>query len=384
MKARYNPSIVCSMCSYDANLPTASHCEICNQPLKRDQSPLNVFTISLGLLVGLLLLSGGLYFLGKSRITSPTTASKLISPGTTPATNSPQAANSSTASEIRYYNSMSEVQNVPEGLFNYGGSIVFAALTAGGMNDAIAIAHPQFRLRYVEPFSGMPGSGAGIAMLLDGELSFAQSTWPVKDADYEKAQKRGLSLEQVPVGIDGVVFFTNPQLPVKGLAIDQLQDIYTGKVTNWQQVGGPNLPIVAVALDPKVTASMSLLLSGLANPKLGSRVQIARDYTSSIRKVASTPGSISYASAASVITQKTIRPLPLAKAKSNQYVEPFINNQVNTQAFRDGSYPFTRQLFVVLSHKGKPDYQAGVAYTNLLLSREGQKIIEKAGFVPLR
>lgn len=383
MKARYNPSAVCPMCSYDANLPTAAHCEICNQPLKSVRSPFNIFTIGLSLLVGLLLLSGGLYFLGKNRITSPTTASKLISPDTTTATKS-LAANSSIASEIRYYNTMSEVQNVPDGLFNYGGSIVFAALTASGMNEAIAQAHPQFRLRYVEPFSGMPGSGAGIALLLDGELSFAQSTWPVKDADYEKARKRGLSLEQIPVGIDGVVFFTNPQLPVKGLAIDQLQDIYTGKVTNWNQVGGPNLPIVAVALDPKVTASMSLLLSGLANPKLGPRVQIARDYTSSIRKVASTPGSISYASAASVITQRTIRPISLAKAKSNQYVEPFINNRVNTQAFRDGSYPFTRQLFVVLSHKGKPDYQAGVAYTNLLLSREGQKIIEQAGFVPLR
>lgn len=148
--------------------------------------------------------------------------------------------------------------------------------------------------------------------------------------------------------------------------------------------GGMNEPIVVVASDPKVTASMSLLLSGLANPKLGSRVQIAREYTSSIHKVASTPDSISYGSATSVIAQRTIRPLSLAKAKSNRYVEPFIDNRVNTQAFRDRSYPFTRQLFVVLSHKGKPDYQAAVAYTNLLLSKEGQKTIEQAGFVPLR
>ncbi len=196
------------------------------------------------MLVGLLLLSGGFYFLGKNRLPSPTTASKISSPVVTPATKSPQVANSPIASpEIQYFNSMSEVQNVPDGLFNYGGSLVFAALTAGGMNDAISQTHPQFRLRYVEPLNGKPGSGAGIAMLLDGELSFAQNSLPLKDADYEKARKRGLSLEQIPVGIDGVVFFSNPQLPIKGLAIDQLQAIYTGKVTNWQQVGGPNLPL---------------------------------------------------------------------------------------------------------------------------------------------
>ncbi len=46
MKARYDPSVVCRMCSYDANLATASHCEICNQPLKRDRiSPGRFFTI---------------------------------------------------------------------------------------------------------------------------------------------------------------------------------------------------------------------------------------------------------------------------------------------------------------------------------------------------
>lgn len=386
MKTRYQPSVVCQKCSYDANLPGAANCEICKQPLARDRvSPSNILTIGLGLLSGLLLLGGGMYFLAKNYFTSPPATNQVIAPVATPIAESPQSVSSpATTPKIQYYNSMSEVQNVPDGLFNYGGSIIFAALTAGGMNRAIAQAHPQFHLRYVEPLNGMPGSGAGIAMLLDGKLSFAQTSLPLKDADYDKARKRGLSLEQIPVAIDGVVFFTNRQLTVKGLALNQLQAIYTGQVTNWKQVGGPNLPIVAVARDPKVTGTMSILLDGLANQKVDSRVQITRDYTSSIRKVASTPGSISYASAASVSTQQTIRPLPIAKANSNQYVEPFINTKINAQAFRDGSYPFTRQLYVVLSYKGTPEYQAGVAYTNLLMSKQGQKIIEQAGFVPLR
>ena len=395
MKAPYKQSLVCRMCSYDANLPTASYCEICQQSLKSDRYSLPLLPLA-GALVALLL-AGGFYFLSK-QINSPTSNNQISSPVTTAAPESPIASPINTlatesphattspvaASEFQYYNSMSEVKNVPDGLFNYGGSIVFAALTAKGMNEAISQAHPQFRLRYVEPSNGNPGSRAGVNLLLNGELSFAHTSSPLKDDDYDKANKRGVSLDQVPVAIDGIVFFTNPQLPVQGLSIDQLQAIYTGKLTNWQQVGGSNLPIVAIALNPKLTSAINILLDGLANKNLGSKVQIVRDYTASIRKVAATPGSISYASAASIMNQKSIRPLPIAKAKSNQYVEPYSDGHINTQAFRDSSYPLTRQLFVVLSHKGKPEYQAGVAYTNLLLSKEGQKIIEQAGFVPLR
>jgi phosphate transport system substrate-binding protein len=57
---------------------------------------------------------------------------------------------------------------------------------------------------------------------------------------------------------------------------------------------------------------------------------------------------------------------------------------VNEAAFADGSYPVTRRLFVILKRDGKLDEQAGVAYANLLLSDEGQALVKKAGFVPIR
>lgn len=386
MKAAHNLSVICPNCSYDANLPTATHCEICNQPLRRDR-PKSSRNLKLGWIlgIGLLLLFGELYFLGRNYLASQTTASNLSSPIATPAPNSQPVTNNLTSSvEIRHYDLMTEVPNVPDGVFNYGGAVVFAALTARGMNDAIERSHPQFRLRYVAPVNGKPNSRAGIAMLLDGELSFAQTVLPLKEVDYEQAQKRGIILEQVPVAIDQIVFFTSPQLPVNRLTVSELQAIYTGKVKNWNQLGGPNLAIVAVALDPKISSTISILLNRLENPELSPEIQVVGDYTTAIRQVAATPGAISYGSAASVMNQQTIGPLLIAKDKSTQYVEPFINSQINAKVFRDGSYPLTRQLFVVLSHKGKPQYQAGVAYTNFLLSKEGQKIVEQAGFVPIR
>jgi serine/threonine protein kinase len=284
--------------------------------------------------------------------------------------------------ELQIRASMQEVQNVPSGLFNYGGSPAFAALTAYGMNDAISRAHPEYRLRYTEPPSGKPGSGTGIDMLINGELSIAQSARPLEDSDYDKAKLRGLSLKQVPVAIDGVVYYTHPGLNLPGLAVDQLQAIYRGEVTNWQQVGGPNLTITPIGLDPKITSSLKLLLGG---DNIGSNVEIVRDFTTAQRKVARTPGGISYASAPLVVNQQTIRPIALAKAKSTNYVQPFTAEmQVNVAAFRDGSYPMTRRFFIVIRRDGSSDEKAGSAYINMLLSEEGQAIIKKAGYAAIR
>ncbi|MGL5921428.1 MAG: protein kinase domain-containing protein [Chroococcidiopsis sp.] len=296
----------------------------------------------------------------------------------------PVPAELADTSGLQLRNSMQEVQNVPSGLFNYGGAHTFAALTAAGMNDAIAKSHPEFNLRYTEPFNGEPGSGTGIKMLIDGELGIAQSARSLEEDDYNKAKARGLSLEQIPVAIDGVIFYTNVSLPVAGLSIDQLQAIFRGKVTNWQQVGGPNVPIAPVGLDPKTTSVLKLLLGG-DGKDIGSNVQIVRDYTTAIRKVAATSGGISYGSAPIFANQKSIRPIALAKANTKQYVQPLTENkQVNTQAFLDGTYPMTRRLFIIIRRDRSVDETAGIAYTNMLLSKEGQAIVKQSGFVPIR
>lgn len=285
-------------------------------------------------------------------------------------------------SDLQLKDSMQAVQKVPSGLFNYAGAPAFAALTAQGMNDAMSQAHPGFRLRYTEPPAGSPGSGTAINMLINGETSLAQSARTLEDEDYNKAKARGFSLEQIPIAIDGVVYYTNPGLNIPGLSVDQLQAIFQGKVTNWEQVGGPNLKIEPVGLDPKITSALKLLLG---NDEIGSNVEVVRDFTSAIRKVARTPGGISYASAPLVVNQQTIRPIAIAKAGSTDYIQPFSGDkQVNAKAFKDGSYPMTRRFFIVIRRDGSIDEQAGIAYINMVLSREGQDIVEQAGYVAIR
>jgi phosphate transport system substrate-binding protein len=374
--------LVCRKCSYDANPVTATHCEICRHPLKQNsvsskkllsrfRGKPSIFWVGLALLL-LLPIGRGLLFLMDRRSPNRTSISTIFS-------------NISHSPDIRLYNSMQEVQNVPEGLFNYSSSPQFAALTSHGMNEAITQAHPKFRLRYAEPYNNIPGSSTVIAMLIRNLLSFGQTARPIEDIEYSQAKNHNFTLEQVPIGFDGIAFYTHRDLAITGLSIDQLQAIFMGKVTNWKELGGPDLPIVPISLDPETNSSIKYLFANVEGAKLGSNVQIERDYTTQTRQVASTPGAISYGSMPIVANQQSIRPIGLARGDSNQYVQPITpNRQVNTAAIRDGSYPLTRRLFVVIRRDGLLDEQAGVAYANLLLSKEGQRLIDQAGFVSIR
>ncbi|NJM64557.1 MAG: hypothetical protein HC851_02245 [Acaryochloris sp. RU_4_1] len=370
-----NQTLICRYCGYDANPDIATHCEICNQPLSVSQDSSRLASSKRSsafrwgtLLVGLLILGGGGYLLWKNnRVSSPTTPSVSLTP------------------ELGLYNSMQAVKNVPAGLFEYGGALLFAALTTQGMNDAITTAHPGFQLRYREPLNSNPGTNAGITMLIDEQLSFAHSTRSLKDAELDRARSRGFALEQVAVALDGLAFYTHPAVDLQGLSIQQLQDIFLGKITNWRAVGGPDLEIVPILPDPKTINLFDQLFEGKKEVKPGENARILRDFTTSIRTVATTPGAISLASVSLVNQQKSVRLLAIAKGNSNSYISPVSENgQTNAAAFRDGSYPLTRRLFVIIRRDGSIDEQAGVAYANFVLSKEGQRIVKKAGFVPLR
>ena len=85
--------------------------------------------------------------------------------------------------------------------------------------------------------------------------------------------------------------------------------------------------------------------------------------------------------------QDTIRALPLSREANEAFISPFADayaTVVNKTAFTNTSYPITRRLFVVIKKDGGLDENAGLAYANLLLTDEGQQMVEKAGFVAIR
>ncbi len=283
------------------------------------------------------------------------------------------------------------VQNIPSGLFSYGGSSTWAPIRKEA-DGAIETALPKFQLRYTNPITGAPGSGTGINMLLNNQLAFSQSSRPVKDKEYQQAQQRGFKLEEIPVAIDGIAIAVNNNLNILGLTLAQIKDIYTGKITNWQQVGGQNLAILPYSKISEGGTVEFFVDNVLKKEDFGKNVQKIDTTTEGLRKVAQNPGGIYYASAPEVVGQCIVKPLPIGRTPSElvtPYKQPFIQpsdcpqkrNQLNIDAFKSDKYPMTRRLFVVVKKNGQIDELAGVAYAKLLLTDEGQNLISQAGFV---
>jgi phosphate transport system substrate-binding protein len=290
------------------------------------------------------------------------------------------------APTIAQYRSFTDVPNVPKLKVRYGGSTSFAVLRSEAIVRQIAAAHPGFELIYAEPPSGeKPGSGSGIRMLIEGQLSVAQSSRSLKDDEYSKAKDRKTSLEQQAVAIDGITLYVNPQVNVSSLTLAQVKDIFTGKITNWKQVGGSDLPIKPLSRDPNDGGTPEFFQEKVlqTQPFAASVQPYMRDTTTSLQQTARTPGGIGYATASEVCNQSTVKVLSVAR-ESGSPVAPCNGQEVNRAVFANDTYPITRRLFVIIRRDGTLDEQAAVAYVNLLLSDEGQKLVDRAGLVPLR
>ncbi len=399
MKTTDKLLLVCPWCQRTTNLSTSKYCQECGKslPLTTNKNRfgrlhslyyrLHSFRISrvpwLALLVLAALLSAiGYYFVNSksAETASPEQVKKegCIIPGSV-------KRNSDSYAQICA--AMGEILNVPAGQFYYGGTMAAAAMRSPKVISNISKIHPEFRLRYLDPLSAAPDSKTGIQMLIDGKLSFAESQRPLKEDEYMSAKLRDFTLKQIPVAITGVVFYVNPRMEISALSLKKLQDIYTGKVTNWKQVGGRDEPIVPISQDRTPEGSnLSLLLEGLLpeDRVLGKNVQLVRDNTSAIRKVASTPNAIGYGIQAITIGQRSIRLIDISKT-NDKYVSPATSlGDANTDALQDGTYPLIQRIFVVIRQDGTLDELAGTAYANLLLSKEGQQAIRSAGYLPIR
>ena len=274
---------------------------------------------------------------------------------------------------------------VPPGQFNYGGSTTWAPIR-GVIDPKLQQAIPGLQLVYQAPTNQAPGSSTGIQMLLNGELDFAQTSRPLNAQEKQQAKQRGILLQEFPVAIEGVAVVAHPELSLTNVSLAQLRDIYTGRTNNWQQLGGPDLPIVPVSrtdLGGTVQFFSQTVLNGEA---LASNVQRSANTTAALRLTANTPGAIYFASAPEVIGQCTVKPLSLDQYPPYQppYVDlqncPNQRNQPNLDGFESGDYPLTRPIYIV----SNADIPIGRAYAELMLSAEGQSALNAIGFAQLK
>ena len=179
-----------------------------------------------------------------------------------------------------------QVKEVPTGIFNYGGSTTWVPIL-NLVNPQIHQAYPQLKLRYSHPLGKNPGSSTGIERLLEGQLDFAVSSRPLKPQEYTRAKQQGFNLSQHQVAIDGIAVAVNHSLPIDGISIESLKQIYLGQVTNWSQLGGPNLEIVPISRRPEVSGDSRIFSRCCfkSRKNFGSKVNYQYSTTEAIRQV---------------------------------------------------------------------------------------------------
>jgi phosphate transport system substrate-binding protein len=252
--------------------------------------------------------------------------------------------------------------------------------TMNGLGNAWAEAWTKMRPEVSIAVTG-GGSGTGIAALANGTCDIAQCSRAMKDkerADIEKAT--GKKPMEHSVAIDALVVAVNPKNPVASLTFEQLSDIFTGKVTNWKDVGGSDAKIVVVSRDKSSGTHVYFLEHVLrkGNDKgpeeYATSALMLASSQAIVTEVESNEGAIGYYGLGYLDAKKN-KALSVAKKTGEKPVLP------SAEAALDGSYPIARPLYFYTL--GEP---AGAVkgFVDFVLSDEGQKIVRKQEFVPLR
>jgi phosphate transport system substrate-binding protein len=176
-------------------------------------------------------------------------------------------------------------------------------------------------------------------------------------------------------------------LPLSEITIDQFKAIRSGLIKNWREVGGPDLPIQQFERDVN-----SDMIDSKAN--VDSNLDYHITPLETLQKVAEVPGSFAPLAAPLSVPQCSVKVLAIVNSNGKRltpYKEPLVpspqcklqKNQVNLAAFSQGEYPKAMEniLYVVIRQNGQIEQQVGEAYTNFLLSGEGQKALAEVGYV---
>ena len=223
------------------------------------------------------------------------------------------------------------------------------------------------------------GSGVGIAALLDGTCDIADASRELKPEEAEKAKSSGLEIHETKVAIDGISIIVNPKNPIKKITFSQLKDIYTEKVKSWKELGGPNIKVTAVGRDT-ASGTYELFREKILGPKgeYAPTVIHTPSNNAIARTVSQDVGAIGYVGVAYAEKfTKRGKVKIIAVAKDNKST-PFLPTKDN---IKKGKYPLFRYLYNYT--RGKPQGLAK-AYLDFVVSSEGQKIVEKVGYIPLK
>jgi phosphate transport system substrate-binding protein len=223
------------------------------------------------------------------------------------------------------------------------------------------------------------GSGTGIAALINGTVDVANASRQIKPEERAEAEANGVQPVEYVVAGDAIAVVVHPSNPVDELSIPLLSDVFSGKITNWRQVGGEDRPIVLLSRESNSGTHVFFLEHVVRqgqedNHTLFSPDTLLMPSSEGIsEEVRQNPNAIGYDGLGYVTPDQKV--VGVARTGDGPYVMPTV------EAVKTGSYPIARSLYIYTA--GEPQ-GAILAYLDWIMGPEGQAIVRRQGFVPLQ
>jgi phosphate transport system substrate-binding protein len=228
------------------------------------------------------------------------------------------------------------------------------------------------------------GSGTGIAALINGTIDICNSSREMKEAEKEEIKKKfGKDAVETVVGYDALAVYTNPANPLKEISIEELHGIYTegGTIDNWEQILPEFKGGITRASRQNSSGTYEYFREAICGKKADGKTynefkQGASELTGSsevVEFVAKTPTAIGYSGMG--YKNAKVNWLAVAKKKGDKAILP------GHDAAKDGSYPIARKLYLYTI--GEPTGEIK-KYIDWIVSKDGQAVVEKEGFVSFK
>jgi phosphate transport system substrate-binding protein len=215
------------------------------------------------------------------------------------------------------------------------------------------------------------GSGTGLSALINGTTDIAAASRNIKDSENEKVRERFNTLaKEIPVAKDGVAVYLNAANPVKSLTMEQVKDIYTGKIDNWKAVGGNDEKIIPYGRENNSGTYVFVKEHVLGGKDFAPRTQTLPGTGAVVNAVAKDKRAIGYGGGAYA---KGVKETAISDGKG----EALLPTEANVAS---GKYALSRDLYFYV--RATPT-GAMKTFIDWVLSAEGQAIVTKVGYYPI-
>ena len=230
------------------------------------------------------------------------------------------------------------------------------------------------------------GSGTGIAALFNKTTDLANSSRDIKEDELETAKQKGVLPVQHEVALDGIAVIVHPSNKVDNLTVQQVSDIFTGKITSWKQLGGENLPITLYGRENSSGTYEFFKEHVLGKDEKGKQkdyatsTQVLQGTASLGESVARDVKGIGYGGVGYFAERKDVKILHVKADVNSEAVSPVENGKVNYEVIWSKKYSISRYLYCYTDQNVKPELKA---YIDFIIGNEGQEVVKQMEYIPL-